>query len=103
MVNSRVTSSPTMKKKNVINASLIRCLTVISKCCSPNAEADVGVEQGPNSSAPSGEFAHSDGDDGEREQQRGGRVVRRPGGFAATAEVATEAGGKRRWVAGSGH
>ena len=31
MVNSLVTSSPTMKKKNVIRASLTRCLTVISK------------------------------------------------------------------------
>ena len=35
MVNSRVTSSPTMKKKNVINASLMKCLTDISKCCAP--------------------------------------------------------------------
>ena len=31
MANSRVTSRPTMKKKNVIKPSLIRCLTVSSK------------------------------------------------------------------------
>ncbi len=35
MVNSRVTSRPTMKKKNVISASLTRCLTDISKWWAP--------------------------------------------------------------------
>ena len=35
MVNSAITSRPTTKKKNVINPSLMRCLTVISKCISP--------------------------------------------------------------------
>ena len=47
MVNSRVTSSPTMKKKNVIRASLTKCLTDIStwwaptlspRCVSSNVE-----------------------------------------------------------------
>ena len=35
MVNSRLTSSPTMKKKNAINASLTKCLTDMSKLWSP--------------------------------------------------------------------
>ena len=35
IVNSAITSRPTMKKKNVINPSLMRCLTVRSKCMSP--------------------------------------------------------------------
>ena len=35
MVNSAITSRPTMKKKNVINPSLMRCLTVRSNCISP--------------------------------------------------------------------
>ena len=35
IVNSAITSRPTMKKKNVINPSLMRCLTVRSNCISP--------------------------------------------------------------------
>ena len=35
MLNSRVTSKPTMKKKKVISPSLTRCLTVISKWWTP--------------------------------------------------------------------
>ena len=36
MVNWLFTSSPTMKKKNVIRPSLIRCLTLSSAWTSPN-------------------------------------------------------------------
>ena len=35
IVNSAMTSSPTMKKKNVINPSLMRCFTVMSNRMSP--------------------------------------------------------------------
>ena len=44
MANSLVTSRPTMKKKNVIRPSLIRCLTVSSKVLITEREADVRVQ-----------------------------------------------------------